>query len=155
MGLIFPLTYMCTQHLYHIHPPTPFPYLLPLPTVTNPCPRQDLFYPPVLWFCKRKKKKRHFCLFKIAQGVSLWHVHVCMHYNPNWFISSVFLLSTLVHFLCWFQQVKNSIFIFVQEVQSETVLDHHLLLRHYEHKTSKVTARRATGSKLVFMPRNK
>jgi hypothetical protein len=30
-------------------------------------PRQDRFCPPVLGFCKReKKKKRTFCLFKIA-----------------------------------------------------------------------------------------
>jgi hypothetical protein len=26
---------MCTQYLYHIHPPTPFPHLLPPPTGTN------------------------------------------------------------------------------------------------------------------------
>jgi hypothetical protein len=36
-------------------------------------PRQDLFYLPVLHFCKRKW---HFCLFKIGtQGVSLWYFH--------------------------------------------------------------------------------
>jgi hypothetical protein len=29
-GLIFPFTYTCTQYLYHIHPPTPFPTSLPL-----------------------------------------------------------------------------------------------------------------------------
>jgi hypothetical protein len=39
------------------------------------------------------EKKSHFCLFNIAiQGVSLWHFHVYMYYNPNWFIPSVFLL---------------------------------------------------------------
>jgi hypothetical protein len=44
-------------------------------------------------------------LFKIAtQGVSLWHFHVYIYYNPNWFISTIFLLSTLVPFLWWFQQ---------------------------------------------------
>jgi hypothetical protein len=44
-----------------------------------------------------QQKKWHFCLFRIAvQGVSLWHFHVYMYYNPNWPISSVFLLSTLV-----------------------------------------------------------
>jgi hypothetical protein len=37
-------------------------------------------------------EKRYFCLLKIAiQGVSLWHFHVCMYYNPYWFIISVFL----------------------------------------------------------------
>jgi hypothetical protein len=30
-------------------------------------------------------------LFKITtQVVSLWHFHVYMYYNPNWFISSFF-----------------------------------------------------------------
>jgi hypothetical protein len=48
----------------------------------------------------QKKNKWHFWLFKITtQGVSLWHFHVYMYYNPNWFISSIFLLSTLVPFL--------------------------------------------------------
>jgi hypothetical protein len=55
-------------------------------------------------------EKRHFCLYKIAlQTISWWHSHVYMHYNLNWFISSIFLLSTLVPFL--FQSFKNS-FIF-------------------------------------------
>jgi hypothetical protein len=26
---------MCTQYLHHIHPPIPFPHLLPPPTDTN------------------------------------------------------------------------------------------------------------------------
>jgi hypothetical protein len=48
-------------------------------------------------------KKWHFCLFKIAtQGVSLWHFHVYMNYNPNWLNSSIVLLSILVPFW-WFQ----------------------------------------------------
>jgi hypothetical protein len=51
-------------------------------------------------------KKRHFCLHKIAlQGISLWHFHVYMYYNLNWFIPSIFLLFTLVLLLWWFQQV--------------------------------------------------
>jgi hypothetical protein len=30
---------------------------------------------------KRKRKKWHFCLFKIAtEGVSLWHLHIYMYY---------------------------------------------------------------------------
>jgi hypothetical protein len=33
----------------------------------------------------------------------LWHFHVYMYYNPNWFIPSIFLISTLVPFLWWFQ----------------------------------------------------
>jgi hypothetical protein len=75
--------------LHHIHPPIPCLYILNLPL--EPTTKQDLFYPPVLQFCK--KKKWHFCLFKIAiQGVDLWHFHVFMYYNSNWFISYVFLL---------------------------------------------------------------
>jgi hypothetical protein len=35
-GIIFPFTFMCTQYLHHIHPPTPFPNLLPLPLVSTP-----------------------------------------------------------------------------------------------------------------------
>jgi hypothetical protein len=34
----------------------------------------------------------------------LWYFHVYMYYNPNWFIS-IFLHSTLVPFLWWFQLV--------------------------------------------------
>jgi hypothetical protein len=38
-----------------------------------------------------ERNKKTF-LFKITiQGVSLWHFHVCMYYNPNWFIPSIFL----------------------------------------------------------------
>jgi hypothetical protein len=51
-------------------------------------------------------ERRHFCLYKIAtQGVSLWHFHVYMYYYLNWFIPSIFLLSTLVPFLWWLDQV--------------------------------------------------
>jgi hypothetical protein len=36
-------------------------------------------------------------LFKIAAGgVSLWHFHVCMYYNPNGFISSFCLSPRLM-----------------------------------------------------------
>jgi hypothetical protein len=33
------------------------------------------------------------------------YVYECMYYKPDWFISSIFLLSTLVHLLWWFQWV--------------------------------------------------
>jgi hypothetical protein len=49
---------MCSQYLNHIHPSTPFPHLLPSPTGTKH-PKQDLFHPHVLQFCKRKEL--HFC----------------------------------------------------------------------------------------------
>jgi hypothetical protein len=99
-GISFVFTYMCARFLYYIHFPTPF-------TATSsshwyqPYPGQDLFCPPVLLFSKRKRKKWHFCLceMKIAtQGISLWYFHVYIHYYPNCFISSFFLLSTLLPF---------------------------------------------------------
>jgi hypothetical protein len=34
-GLIFPFLYMSTQYFHHIHPPTPFPYVLLPPTGVN------------------------------------------------------------------------------------------------------------------------
>jgi hypothetical protein len=30
----------------------------------------------------------------------LWQFCVCMYYNTNWYIPSIFLLSTLVSFIC-------------------------------------------------------
>jgi hypothetical protein len=52
----------------------------------------------------KKRKTWHFCLFKIAiLRVSLWHFHVYVYYNPNCFIFSIFLFSTLVPFLWWVQ----------------------------------------------------
>jgi hypothetical protein len=51
---------------------------------------------------KKKKKKWHFCSFKIVtQGVSLCQ----FHYSPIWFISCIFPLSTLVLFLLLFQLI--------------------------------------------------
>jgi hypothetical protein len=40
--------------LHDIHPPTSFPHLLPLSLVPT-SPPDDLFYCPILWFCKIKK----------------------------------------------------------------------------------------------------
>jgi hypothetical protein len=68
-------------------------------------------------------------LFKIVmQGVSLWHfsyiyiyiymkiykhIYLFMHCNLNWFIPSIFMLSTLVPFYGDFNRFKNPIFILV------------------------------------------
>jgi hypothetical protein len=52
---------MYTQYLHYIHPPTPFSNFLASPTGTN-TPRQDLFHPPILWFCKREEKEMTFLL---------------------------------------------------------------------------------------------
>jgi hypothetical protein len=118
-GITFAFISMCTQCLHHIHPPNPFPCHLPLLLVPV-LPRQDLFCTPVLWFCRKKKKKWHFCLFEIkvaTQGASLWYFHVYMYYNPNWFI---YLFPILFFFILplslsygGFNQFKISIFILV------------------------------------------
>jgi hypothetical protein len=47
----------------------------------------------------KEKNKIKFLLKITTQEFSLWHFHVCMYYSPIWFISSIFLLSTLVPFL--------------------------------------------------------
>jgi hypothetical protein len=106
-GIIFAFTHICTRFLHHIHPPTPFCHHLPLSRLPALPPEQDLFHLPVLNFVEEKREKRkwktwHFSLSEIkaaTQGVSLWYFHVDMYYNPNWFISSNFLHSTLVPFL--------------------------------------------------------
>jgi hypothetical protein len=91
----FYITYMCTQFLHRIHPPTPFP------TGTNTS----------LWFCRRKwkKKKMTFLLVwdKGSYTGSFLMLFPCinLYCNPNWFISSIFLYFTLVPFLWWFQLV--------------------------------------------------
>jgi hypothetical protein len=67
----------------------------------HPNPQQDLFCLPIFWFCRRKKNKMT-ALFvwdkDIAQKNSLWNLHVCMYYNTNWFISSIFFHFTLLPF---------------------------------------------------------
>jgi hypothetical protein len=59
-------------HLYTIFVPYSPSYLLSLPWPLPPSPEyqphpgQDLLCLPVLWFCRRKKKKSDiFCLFEI------------------------------------------------------------------------------------------
>jgi hypothetical protein len=68
-----------------------------------------LFYLPVLHFWKKV-----FCLLRISLwGVSLWHFHVYMYYNLNWFMPSIFFLSTLVSFYGDFNRLKTSMLILV------------------------------------------
>jgi hypothetical protein len=45
-------TFYCT--IFTLLPP--FPQHLLLPTGVSPTTEQDLFHPPVLWFCKRKNR---------------------------------------------------------------------------------------------------
>jgi hypothetical protein len=97
-------TFLC-----HIHPPTPFPQYLSPPTGASPPHWQYLFHHPVLQFSRKKKEREkrkwktwHFSLFEVkvaTWGISLWYFYMYMYYNPNWFISSNFLHSTLVPFL--------------------------------------------------------
>jgi hypothetical protein len=83
-GIIFAFTYMFTHFLYRIHPPTLFSPTPWYHRVVDTLPPQDLFCPPVVWFCRIKKKRRkkwYFYLFEIrvaTQGVSLWYFHVFM-----------------------------------------------------------------------------
>jgi hypothetical protein len=99
---------MRTRFLHHIHPPTPLPHHLPSFHWCQPSPLGRTC--SILLFSdfveeKREKIKRktwHFSLFEIkvaTQGDSLWYFHVYMYYNPNWFVSSNFLHSTLFPFL--------------------------------------------------------
>jgi hypothetical protein len=108
-GIIFCIylhvyTFHCTIFIFL----PPFPNTSPLPLVPALPPVLDLFCPPVLWFCRRKKKTResekHDTL-AWDKGSYTVIFPVCMHYNPTWLISSHFLHSTLVHFLWLFQSV--------------------------------------------------
>jgi hypothetical protein len=98
---IFPFTYICTQYLHHIHPP-PFPNLLHHPTGTN-SPRQDMFQPPVDWFCVRKEEKNDIFgylreLHRVLPcGISTF---ICI---IAWFgLSPLFFFFYLSHFLTMF-----------------------------------------------------
>jgi hypothetical protein len=102
---MFPFTFMCTQCLCCIHPPSPYPQLFSTPASTNTAPRTCsvlLFYN----FVQEKKRKKMTLLFvyNTYTGCSLWHFHIYMYYSWKWFIS-IFLLSSLVPFLWWFQQI--------------------------------------------------
>jgi hypothetical protein len=83
-NIIFPFTCMYTQYLHHIQPPSPFHRLLPTLTITKPSHPKTEPVPPFcspILYTRKRKKKWHFCLFKIAtQEVSLWlfHVYVCV-----------------------------------------------------------------------------
>jgi hypothetical protein len=101
---------------------SPFPSTLLISLLPARPSGQDLFCPPVLRFCRREKikwKTWNFSLFKIkvaTQGVSLWQFHVHMYYNPNWFISSNFLILPNSRSYGSFNQIKISIFILIYRV---------------------------------------
>jgi hypothetical protein len=91
------------MHEYVIFPPYSSSFTLSLyfsPPPLVPTPRLHLFYLRGLHFGKQ------WFLFKIAlQGDSLWHFCVCTYYNASCFMSSIFVLSTLIPFLWWYHQV--------------------------------------------------
>jgi hypothetical protein len=90
---------MCAHICILFTLPHPFPSSFLLPLILTSPERTCSF---LLFSDFVKGQKLYFCLFKIAtHGIFYWHFHVCMYYNPNWFISSIFLLSTLVLFLWW------------------------------------------------------
>jgi hypothetical protein len=94
---------MCIQYLHHIHPPMSFLHLLSLPHWYQQPQAGSVLPSCYLIFAKERKKKLHFFLFKIpTEGVLLWHFHVYMYYSLILFISSNYLLSTLVPFLWLF-----------------------------------------------------
>jgi hypothetical protein len=114
--MLFLFTFIHTQYLYHVHPLTPFHHLLPSPSGIIHAPLSGRTCSTFLFpdFAKERKKKWHFCLLKIAtQRTSLWHFHVYMYYSPILFISSIFLLSTLVPFLWLFQPVLKNLYSFL------------------------------------------
>jgi hypothetical protein len=97
--------------VHNIRPHIPFPHLLPLPLISTPINQAGPVAPSCSLILQKKerKKKWHFCLFKtVTQGISLWHVHVYMYYSPVYFISFIFLLSTLVPFLWLFLNILCS-----------------------------------------------
>jgi hypothetical protein len=117
--IIFTLTYICIQYLNHIHPPTPFPPNTPLWLVPPPPPLQDIFHPPVLGFCRRKKKRNGIfaCLRYLHREFSCG---ISVYYNTNCFIYFIFLHITLVPFLWWIQPVLT----FYIHSCIETTIDH-------------------------------
>jgi hypothetical protein len=98
-GVIFAFICMCIHYLDHFF----------LPSIHTPCSisGQNLFYPLVLQFCRRKniknnKKSMTFLSFEIKraiQGNSLYCFHAYMYYNPNWLVSTRPLHYFLVPFL--------------------------------------------------------
>jgi hypothetical protein len=96
----FLFTCMCIGYWHHIHP---LHHHLTSPPHWYQTPWLDLSCTPV-FHCT--KSKIIFCLFKKAiEAVSFWHFHVCVYYNVNWCIPSMFLLSILDSFICWFQKL--------------------------------------------------
>jgi hypothetical protein len=64
--LVFPFTYMCTQYLHYIHPPTPFPHILSsLPLVPTPTDRTCSAYLFSNFVKKKERKKEKMTFFVV------------------------------------------------------------------------------------------
>jgi hypothetical protein len=77
---IFPFTYLCTQYCISYSLSYTISHFLP-PPLDQPPPQAGPILPSysLILYKKRRRKKWHFWLFKIAtQGFSLWHFHLYM-----------------------------------------------------------------------------
>jgi hypothetical protein len=119
---------MCTQYLHNIHPPSPFPYLLPTPTGSN-SPGTTC---SLILYKEKRRRKWHFWLFKIATwGVSLWHF-ICIIAQ---FGSSPLFFFFLPYFLSYsgFNQFTNCIFILCRKCINHLHLLNFLVLLSPSH----------------------
>jgi hypothetical protein len=103
--IIFAFTYTCT-HFIALYSPS---YSISLELfwsrwcLSFPAshPGKGLLCTPVLWLRAKKRKdkmKKHDILAwdkGSYTGSLLWFFHICMYYNPSWFISSNFLLMVV------------------------------------------------------------
>jgi hypothetical protein len=95
---------------HHIHPPTPFPYVLPLPLV--PTPRQDLFCLPVLCFGKKRKHTHLFLYKEFLFDIFMYLCITTQIGSSPLFFSSAPLIPSYGDF----NRFKNSLLILVQKV---------------------------------------
>jgi hypothetical protein len=80
----FSISYISTHYFHHVHPLTPFPYILSPPTGTNP--RQGLFYLPVLYFWKKD-------IF-----VCLWYLYWLFHCDTSMYMCIVSQIGLSIFF---------------------------------------------------------
>jgi hypothetical protein len=118
--LTFPFSYMSTQYFYHIHPLTPFPYILPLPLVTTLqtgpvllialfCPYTPTFScPPTL-----PHPFSYHCLF--LNFINIWCILICLFESGllcliSWpLIPSIFQQMTKFHSFLWLNKTPLSL----------------------------------------------
>jgi hypothetical protein len=58
----------------------------------------------------------------------MWYFHVYMYYNPNWFISPIFLHSTLVLFLWCLADLR---FLYSPCIESTSIIFNFLVIFFY------------------------